>query len=103
MPTDLSEGGRIKAVVASTRPTMTPPAKAPNTLPKPPSAQRHQHTEHTTDQHHCPNRAPQREQNTQKEKRPPQQTRKDPPPTEKQKEADKRKKKQKEKNNTNRK
>ena len=33
-----SDGGRIKAVEASTRPTMMPPAKAPNTEPKPPSA-----------------------------------------------------------------
>ena len=37
-PAALSDGGRIIAVVASTRPTMMPPAKAPNTLPKPPSA-----------------------------------------------------------------
>jgi len=32
------EGGSTSAVVASTRPTTMPPAKAPNTLPKPPSA-----------------------------------------------------------------
>ena len=38
MPTDFSDGGSIIAVVASTSPTTMPPAKAPNTLPKPPSA-----------------------------------------------------------------
>jgi len=41
MPTDFSDGGRSNAVDASTRPTMMPPAKAPNTLPKP--AKRHRH------------------------------------------------------------
>ena len=41
MPTDLSDGGRISAVVASTRPTMMPPAKRAEHAAE--AAQRHRY------------------------------------------------------------